>query len=98
MKKLEIEFSDEAIADLDASFEWGCAVWGPQQAAKWYFDIRDRINAVLSMSPLGCPLAPQQELYNAEIRVLVINRYNILFHIEGKRVTIIHIRGPFKER
>lgn len=98
MKKLEVEFSDEAIADLDASFEWGCEVWGSSQAAEWYFETRDKINALLSKSPLGCPLAPQQERYKAETRVLIIHRYNVLFHVEGKLVTILHIRGPFKKR
>lgn len=98
MKRFVVEFSDEAIADLDASFEWGCEVWGAPQAAKWYFEIRDRITEMLSKSPLGYPLAPQQHRYKAETRVLTIERYNVLFHIEGKLVTILHIRGPFTER
>lgn len=98
MKRYEVEFSEKAIADLDKSFEWGCEMWGPPQAAKWYFDIRDKISDLLSKSPLGCPLAPQEELYNAETRVLVIRRYNVVFHVDGKLVTILHIRGPFTER
>ena len=98
MKRFEVEFSDEAIADLDASFEWGCEVWEPPQAAKWYFEIRDRINELLSKSPLGCPLAPQQHRYKAETRVLVVDRYDVLFHVEETLVTILHIRGPFTER
>ena len=98
MKQYEVEFSDKAIADLDASFEWGCDEWGAPQAAKWYFEMRDRINERLSKSPLGCPFAPQQPRYKAEARVLVINRYNVLFHVEGRLVTVLHIRGPFTER
>lgn len=98
MNRFEVEFSEEAIADLDESFEWGCEVWGPQQAAKWYFEMRDKINYLLGKSPLGCPLAPQQKRYKAETRVLIIDRYNVLFHVEGKSVTILHIRGPFPER
>ena len=98
MKRFEVEFSDNAIADLDASFEWGCEVWGPPQAAKWYFEIRDRINKRLCKSPQACPLVAQQQRYKAETRVLVIDRYNVLFHLEGKLVTILHIRGPFTER
>lgn len=98
MKRYEVEFSDKAIRDLDASFEWGCEVWGPPQAATWYLDMRDKINERLSRSPLGCPLAPQQQRYKAEARVLVIDRYNVIFHLEGRLVTILHIRGPFTER
>ena len=98
MKRYEVEFSEKAIADLDASFEWGCEKWGASQAATWYFETRDKINHRLSISPLGCPLAPHTERYKAEARVLVIGRYNVVFHLEGKLVTILHIRGPFNER
>ncbi len=98
MKRFEVEFSHEAIADLDQSFEWGCEEWGPPQAANWYIVIRDKINERLSKSPLACPLAPQQQRYKVETRVLVIDRYNVLFHLEGKLVTILHIRGPFTDR
>lgn len=95
MKRYEVEFSDVAIADLDESFEWGCDVWGSSLAAKWYFEMRDIIIERLSESPLGCPLAPHQQRYKAESRVLVIDRYNVLFHVTGKLVTVLHIRGPF---
>ena len=98
MKRFAVEFSDEAIADLNESFEWGCEVWGAPQAAKWYFEIRDKINGRLNKSPLGCPLAPRQQRFKAEVRVLVIGRYNVLFYLEDKVVTILHIRGPFTER
>ncbi|MBK9163025.1 MAG: type II toxin-antitoxin system RelE/ParE family toxin [Acidobacteria bacterium] len=98
MKRFEVEFTDQAIADLDASFEWGCEVWGPEQAAKWYFEMRDMLIEQLSRAPLGYPLTPQQQLYNAETRVLAVGRYNVLFHLDGNVVTILHIRGPFTER
>ncbi len=98
MKRYEVEFSEKAIADLDASFEWGCETWGVSQAATWYFETRDKINERLSSSPLGCPLAPQNERYKVEVRVLVIERYNVVFHLKGKLVTVLHIRGPFNER
>lgn len=98
MKRFEVEFSDEAIADLDASFEWGCEVWGPPEAAKWYFEIRHKINDLLMRAPFACPIAPQQQRYKAETRVWVVDRYNVLFHVEETLVTILHIRGPFTER
>ena len=68
---------------------------GPSQAAKWYFEMRDQINNRLGRSPLACPLISQSERYLAEARVLVIDRYNVVFHVEGTLVTILHIRGPF---
>lgn len=98
MKRYEVEFSDKANADLETSFEWGCENWGAPQAAKWYFEMRDTINERLGKSPKGCPLAPQEDRYKAESRVLSIGRYNVLFHLDGRLVTILHIRGPFTER
>ena len=98
MKRFEVEFSEEAIADLDSSFEWGCRKWGSEQAAKWYFDMRDRIDEQLSQIPYGCPLAPQQHRYKLETRLLAIGRYNVIFHVDAGLVTILHIRGPFTER
>jgi len=97
MKRYEVEFSQTAIADIDSSFEWGCEKWGVAEAASWYFTIRDTINARLTASPLGCSPAPEQHRYRAPARVLVIDRYNVIFHVERSLVTILHIRGPFTE-
>lgn len=98
MKRYEVEFSDRAIEDREASFEWGCENWGASQAAKWYFEMRDKIDGQLSNSPLGYPLTPQTERFKAEARVLTIDRYNVVFHVKGRLVTILHIRGPFTKR
>ena len=95
MKKYEVEFSESAQADLESSFEWGSQRWGLGDAANWYFEIQDAINETLSISPLGCPLAPDQDEYIAEARVLAIGRYNAIFFVEGRTVFIVHIRGPF---
>lgn len=95
MKRYEVEFSKEAIADLDSSFEWGREKWRVSEAANWYITLRDTIASRLTASPLGCSLAPDQYRFKAPVRVLVIDRYNILFHPDGSLVTILHIRGPF---
>lgn len=33
MKRFAVEFTEKAIADLDASFKWGCEFWGSQPEA-----------------------------------------------------------------
>jgi plasmid stabilization system protein ParE len=95
MKRYEVVFSEKALADLEASFEWGCDVWGLAAATNWYFKIKDVIDETLTILPLGCPLLPDQEPLKAEARILVIDRYNIIFHVNRDTVTIVHIRGPF---
>lgn len=98
MTRFNVEFSEKANKDLEGSFEWGCEKWGPQKAAEWYFDIRDRMLEALGRSPLGCPLAPDNHRFAGEARVLTIGRYNVLFHIRDKTVIILHVRGPFTSR
>lgn len=95
MKRYNVEFSDEAVANLESSFEWGSKKWGAAEAARWYFEIQDSIHETLSVSPLGCPLAPYQDRYTAKARVLIVGRYNVIFYVEQKTVMIVHIRGPF---
>lgn len=95
MNRYDVVFSDQALADLESSFEWGCDKWGVAEATIWYFETKDAINEKLTVVPVGCPLAPDQHRFMAETRVLVIGRYNVLFHVNRKKVTITHIRGPF---
>ncbi|MGB7070812.1 MAG: type II toxin-antitoxin system RelE/ParE family toxin [Pyrinomonadaceae bacterium] len=95
MKTYQLEFSKEAIADLDTSFEWGCEKWGTEEAADWYFDFRESITKRLGSFPLGQPIAPENDEYDVEARQLIIGRYSVIFNVNGNVVTILHIRGPY---
>jgi plasmid stabilization system protein ParE len=95
MKDYEVEFSKEAIGDLDASFEWGCERWGTVEAASWYFDMRDSIYDLLGSFPLGHPLSPENDEYEVETRQLTLGRYCVIFNVTNNVVTILHIRGPY---
>ena len=95
MTNYDVEFSEEAIADLDSSFEWGRETWGAVEAAAWYIEIRDSITKMLSTFPLSQPIALDDDEYVFEVRQMVIDRYHVIFNIENKRVTILHIRGPY---
>lgn len=95
MDKFTVDLSDTAFEDLDSSFEWGCENWGREQAAKWYFEIKDGIEERLSLSPFGYPIAPDADEYDVEVRQMVISRYHIIFNVDGKKVTVLHIRGPY---
>lgn len=95
MPKYLVEFSEEAIADLDSSFEWGCEKWGVAEAATWYFDTRDSLIELLGSFPYGHPIAQENDEYEFEARQLILGRYRVVFNINGRVVTILHIRGPY---
>jgi plasmid stabilization system protein ParE len=95
MKTYQVEFSKEAILDLDTSFEWGCETWGTDEAAAWYFDFRDSITKLLGSFPLGHPIAPENDEYDVETRQLILGRYSVIVDVTGTIVTILHFRGPY---
>ena len=95
MPSYDVEFSEEAIADLDSSFEWGCEEWGTVEAATWYVQTRDSINKMLGSFPLSQPIAPENDEYEVEVRQMIIGRYHVIFNVENRNVTILHIRGPY---
>lgn len=95
MSGYQVEFSEEAIEDLDSSFEWGCERWGEEQAVKWYLNMRETIEKELVLFPLRYSLAPENEEYSVEVRQLIKGRYRVLFNISRKIITVLHIRGPY---
>ena len=95
MPMYDLEYSEEAITDLDSSFEWGCERWGSIEAGAWYVEMRDSINRMLGSFPLSQPLAPENDEYEVEVRQMIIDRYSVIFNIEDKVVTILHVRGPY---
>lgn len=96
MRRFSVEFSDRAIGDLESSFEWGCSSWGVEQAATWYIEISDEIEEKLSLSPLGYPVAPENDEYLVEVRQMNVGRYHIIYNVTGTVVTVLHIRGPYR--
>ena len=95
MKTYQVEFSKEAMSDLDASFEWGRETWGTDEAIAWYIDFRESIMKLLISFPLRQPIAPEDDEYDVETRQLILGRYRMIFNVKGRVVTILHIRGPY---
>jgi plasmid stabilization system protein ParE len=93
MKHYTVVFSDDAVAEFASSIQWGCETWGEKVAWRWYAGIKESITNTLSRFPLSQPIAPDE--YEMEVRQMVIGRYRVLFTISGKRVTILHLSGPF---
>jgi plasmid stabilization system protein ParE len=95
MKKFNVVFHRDAIADINDSFEWGVEFWGKEKAIKWARKLYAACRERLSIFPESCPVAPETEDIEIEIRQLVIDRYRVLFIIENNTVEIIHVRGPY---
>ena len=98
MKRYRIKFTEEAMRNIHASFEWGSKYWGHNEAVKWYGSLKRQIKNTLTSIPHGLPLAPDSEELGMEIRQLVSGRYRILFRVEKQTVWILHVVGPYVER
>ena len=95
MKRYRVIFTTNAIAEIAGSFEWGKKYWGEHAAKLWYQSLRQSVRRSLSSTPLAWPLAPEDEVYTAEVRNMFVGRYRILFSIEKRTISILHIRGAF---
>jgi toxin ParE1/3/4 len=89
-----IEFTQRALRDVDEAYEW-IARGSRRHAGRWYVAILDRIET-LRDHPLRCPLAPETESFEREIRQLLHGRrggvYRVLFAVEEERVVILSVR------
>src|SRR5205807_2666050 len=95
MKKYIVILHREAETDISSSYKWGCRVWGEKQAKAWVRDLHRTIKTRLTSLPLSCPIAPESHDLGAHIRQLLVQRYRVLFIVQKKTVTILHVRGPY---
>lgn len=59
-----------------------------------YGDVRN-LSERLTSTPLRCPVAPESEELGIPVRQLIDGRYRILFIVEKKTVTILHLKGAY---
>jgi plasmid stabilization system protein ParE len=95
MKRYRVVIEEPAQADVQRSYDWGCRVWGKAQAHKWVRDLRAAMMKQLTTIPAGCPLAPENDEFQEEIRQMIVGRYRVLFMIQGRRVHVLHVRGAY---
>lgn len=95
MKKYSIILHPDAEADVNSSYQWGRQVWGDKQAKAWAQELQRAVKLRLTSLPLSCPLAPESDDLGIEVRQLIVQRYRVLFIVEKKTVTILHVRGPY---
>jgi plasmid stabilization system protein ParE len=96
MKTFAVIFHPEAETDIRSSYQWGRGVWGEQKAKSWARELHRAIKTRLTSLPVSCPLAPESDDLGIPIRQLIVQRYRVLFIVEKKTVTILHVRGPHR--
>jgi plasmid stabilization system protein ParE len=95
MPKYRVVVHPEAENDIALSYQWGIKTWGEDQAKAWVIKLRRIISTRLSTTPMACPVAPESEELGLPVRLLIIQRYRVLFLVDQRTVTILHIRGPY---
>lgn len=98
MKKYKVILHPDAEFDINSSFKWGCLNWGRPNAIAWVRKLRHTLRERLTTAPLACPVAPESEELNVSVGHLIVGRYRILFVVEKKTVTVIHVRGSYAGR
>jgi plasmid stabilization system protein ParE len=65
--------------------------YSPARAEKWVNELATAI-ATLETLPFRCPIAPENDLFDYEIRQLIQLPYRVLYTIVGESVHILHVR------
>jgi len=95
MRKYQVILHPDAETDIKSSHEWGCRAWGRKNAQAWIRQLYRTIANRLSSLPLRCPLAPESEHLDIPVRYLIVGRYRVLFVVEHKTVTVLHVSGAY---
>lgn len=89
-----VEFAPEACDEIDDAYNW-IANESPAGAQRWFNGLMDAIRS-LHEDPERCPVAPENDAFDEEIRQLLYGKrqhaYRILFNINGPVVQILHVR------
>ena len=94
--KYKVILQAEAASQAEAAYRW-IAKDAPENAARWYNRLLDKIYS-LEDFPTRCPLAPENDAFDVEVRQLLFGNYRILFTIDGRAVRILHVRHGARRR
>lgn len=95
MKRYAVVFEESAQEDVRESYDWGCRAWGKREAQQWARQLRTTISQQLAIVPKAFPLAPEDDEFFEKIRQMDVGRYRVLFTIKGRKVHVLHVRGPY---
>ena len=94
MKHYQVIILPSAERDIGEAYEW-LAGQDAEAAIRWYNRLLEMIFS-LDTFPERCPLAPETEFLNSEIREIFHGRcqhkYRILFTVTENEVYVLHVR------
>ena len=97
--KYRVEITAEAEAEIKEAYLWIFRD-SPANAARWRRGLLEAVRS-LSQQPTRCPLAPESAFFKQDIRQLLYGKhggvYRVLFVIEEKSVSILHVRHAARE-
>ena len=95
----EIVVTDQADAEAEEAYLW-IRERSPDGAVRWWNGLEAAILSLERM-PTRCSLAPENDVFEEEIRQLLYgkrqHRYRILFTVREQTVVILHIRHGVRE-
>ena len=98
--KYEVTIQSEAFQEIESAYRWLCDNSTPDIANNWYNDLQTAIES-LSTFPKRCPIAPEAEFFDREVRQFVVGKnqkYRILYIVQNDRVSILHVRHSRQSR
>jgi len=94
VKHYQVIILPSAERDIGEAYEW-LVEQDAEAAIRWYNRLLEVIFS-LDTFPERCPLAPESEFFNVEIREIFHGRrqhkYRILFTMRENEVYILHVR------
>jgi plasmid stabilization system protein ParE len=94
MTKFRVIIQPSASAEMEEAFIW-ITKQNPDAAVKWFNGLQAAIQGLETL-PDRCPLAPENDAFQKEIRQLIYGRrtgrYRIFFTIRSDAVHILHVR------
>ena len=84
-------------ADVRSTLDWIDRVQRrPQEAEEWFEALQDAMDS-LARLPQRCPLAPESERSDLEIRQLLFFSHRVLFTILPEEVVVLQVRHASRE-
>jgi plasmid stabilization system protein ParE len=88
--RFEVELAASCSQDLGEVYAW-IALGSRPAADRWLEEIHSELET-LAVFPKRCPLAPDAAAAGIEFRQLLCGDYRIIFHVEGQKVFVQHVR------
>jgi plasmid stabilization system protein ParE len=95
MTTYRVEPTDKALVDAGEAYFW-LSEQSASAALRWYEGLLKTLGS-LEKNPLRCRLAPENAVFEEEIRQLIYGKYRILFTVTSETVFVLRIRHGARE-